>query len=145
MANIYGIANPLALPAVYVPANDVSVTAGTPATVITTGAIAALDGESYYPLVLAVLVIVLGGSPATALTVKFILGAGSAVDTYTVEPGLLTASAELVVPVFLIGASSDSAWAGSGSTLNIQVTATTQNVTVKKVGSRAIVMLNRGP
>lgn len=127
------------------PGSDVAVSSSTATTVITTGALAALDPGPYFPLIAGVLVIVLGGSAPSALTVKFILGAGSAVDTYTVEPGLLVNSAELVVPVFLVGVNSAVAWIGAGSTINLQVTATGQAVTVKGVGSRIIAQLLRGP
>jgi hypothetical protein len=141
----WGVAAPLALPAVYVPANDTSCTSSTATTVITTGALAALDNGDYYPLIWGVLTILLGGTAPSALTVKFILGSGSAVDTYTVEPALLVNSAELVIPIVLVGANSASAWAGSGSTINVQVTATGQAVTCKKVGSRLLVALFKGP
>jgi hypothetical protein len=145
---IYGVANPLPAAAVYVtagPGSDVAVSSSTATTVITTGALTALNAGPYYPLLQGVLVIVLGGTAPSALTVKFILGAGSAVDTYTVEPALLANSAELVIPFFLAGVNSASAWIGSGSTINLQVTATGQAVTVKGVGSRMIAQLLRGP
>lgn len=145
---IYGVANPLPAAAAYVtagPSGDVTCNSSTATTVITTGALTALNPGPYYPLIQGVLTIVLGGTAPSALTVKFILGAGSAVDTYTVEPGLLVNSAELVVPVFLVGVNSASAWIGSGSTINVQVTATGQAVTCKGVGSRIIAQLFRGP
>jgi hypothetical protein len=141
----WGVAKPLPLPAVYIPANDVTCNSSTATTAITTGALSALDNGNYYPLILGVITILLGGTAPSALTIKFILGAGSAVDTYTVEPALLVNSAELVIPIALIGANSATSWSGSGSTINVQITATGQAVTCKKVGSRLIVALFCGP
>jgi hypothetical protein len=141
----WGVASPLALPAVYNPTGDITCTADTAVTAITTGAIKALDNGNYYPLLLVTLAILQGATKPTSLTVKFILGAGTAVDTYTVEPGLLSNNGELVVNCALVGANSASAWSGVGSTINLQVTAAGQAVTCKQVGSRALVALFRGP
>lgn len=145
MGNSWGTQLSQPLAGTYVPASDTSCPAGTATTVVTTGAITTQFAGTFAPKLDGVLVILLGGTAPSALTVKFILGSGSAVDTYTVEPGLLVNSAELVVPIFLVGTSSDSAWAGAGSTINVQVTATGQAVTCKKVGSRILVQLSRGP
>lgn len=143
MGNIYGIANPVPTPAIYVPSGDVTCGAGTAVTVVTSGALAALNSGYYYPTIVGVLTLLLGGTAPSAITIKFILGSGSAVDTYTVEPGLLVNSAELLVPVTLVGVSSQTAWIGSGATINVQVTATGQAVTCKAVGSRLLISLNR--
>lgn len=143
--SIWGVASPLALPAVYSPTGDVTCTADTPITVITTGALTALNPGNYFPLIWFVLSIVQGATKPNTLTVKFILGAGSAVDTYTVDPTTLVNSAKLTVTGCLVGANSASAWVGSGSTINIQVTAAAQAVTCDQVGSRAVVALFRGP
>jgi hypothetical protein len=78
------------------------------------------------------------------MTIKFILGAGSAVDTYTVEPALLVNLAELMIPILLLGAVSASAWQGAGATINVQVTAIGQAVICLKVGSRLLFELLRG-
>lgn len=145
MGNSWGTQLSSPLVGTYVPANDTTCNAGTATTVVTSGAITTQFPGAFAPILEGVLVILLGGTAPSALTIKFILGSGSAVDTYTVEPALLVNSAELVVPIFLVGTSSDSAWAGSGSTINVQVTATGQAVTCKKVGSRILVQLVRGP
>src|SRR5271154_6135768 len=144
MGNQYGVANPIPTPTVYVPSGDVTCTSSTAVTVVTSGALAALGSGYYYPTISGVLTLLLGASPPSACTVKFILGSGSAVDTYTVEPGLLTTLAELMVPINLVGLSSASAWLGSGATVNVQVTATGQAITCKAVGSRLLIALNRG-
>jgi hypothetical protein len=143
MGNTYGVANPTPTPLVYVPANDVTCTSSTATTVVTSGALTALDGGFYYPLLQGLLTILLGATAPSALTVKFILGAGSAVDTYTVEPALLVNSAELVIPIVLVGTSSATSWSGVGSTINVQVTGTGQATTCKKVGSRLLITLLR--
>jgi hypothetical protein len=145
MAQIYGVANPLALPAVYLTASgaDVSCVAGSETNVITSGAITGSAAGSLYPRIDAFLTILLGATAPSALVIAFRLGAGADVDSFTVEPALLTNNAELMFPLALIGVSSASAWIGSGSTVNLTVKPTGQNVTVKGVGSRMVVTLLR--
>jgi len=135
------------LPAIYttVAGADVTLTAGSEITVITTGALVANNPGDYYPMIWLWLTIVLGAAAPSALQLAFKLGSGSDVDTFVIEPGLLVNLAELTIGVTLIGANSATAWQGSGSTINITGKATTQAATAKFVGSRAIVALMRGP
>ena len=74
---------------------------------------------------------------------RFKIGAGSDVDTYVVEPGLLVNLAEFTITVPLLGVSDPAAWIGAGSTINVTGKATTTACTVKKVGSRALFTLQR--
>src|SRR5271155_3986879 len=113
MGNIWGTAQPGLIPAAVIPA----------------GAVALPAPGAYAPLVMAVLTILLGATPPSALKIAFKLGSGSDVDSYVVEPALLVTLAELVIPVFLAGVQSPTAWVGSGSTLNLTVNATGQAVT----------------
>lgn len=143
MANPWGSNMRQNVLAAFIPSADTSCSAGSATTVITSGAIALTDPGGYQPLIMGVLDILLGATAPSALTVSFILGSGSAVDTYTVEPGLLTNNAELYLPIFLVGGSSATDFTGSGSTINVQVTPTGQAVTAKKVGSRLFVQFLR--
>jgi hypothetical protein len=147
MGNVYGIASPLPLAAVYgcVAGADVTLTAGTEVTFITTGAISAPGPGDWYPIIWGVLVDYLGATAPSALVIAFKIGAGSDVVTYTVDPGQLVNSAKIVVPFFLVGTNSGSAWIGGGSTINITANGTGQASTAKNVGSWAAVMLARGP
>lgn len=141
---IYGIANPYATPAVYIASADVTLTAGSEVTVITTGAITANPAGTpgtFYPLIFLTWTLVMGGTASAAVQFAFKLGSGSDVDTFVVEPGLLVNSAEIENEVTLVGAASNSAWIGAGSTINITGKATTTACTFKKVGSRAVVLL----
>lgn len=144
---IYGVANPLATAAIYGTAagGDVTLTAGSEITIITTGALVALNAGPYYPLIWLTVAVLLGGTAPTALQFAFKLGSGADVDTYVIEPGTLTTSAEFVLAIPLVGANSTAAWIGSGSTINITGKATTTACTVKGVGTRALVQLVRGP
>jgi hypothetical protein len=145
VGTVYGVAQPLPLPAVYTPSGDVTCNSSTETTCITTGAINAGNPFDYYPLIWGVATIYLGGTAPSALVLAFKIGAGSDVDTLTVDPGQLVNSAKLMIPFMLVGANSASAWSGAGSTINITANATGQAVTFKQVGSRAIVALLRGP
>jgi hypothetical protein len=145
---IYGVANPLPAAAVYVtagPGSDVSVTAASETTIITTGALTALNPGPYYPVIWLTAECLMGGTAASALVYAFKLGSGSDVDTYTVAPAKLVNSATVGSAICLVGTNSATSWVGSGSTINITCTSTGQNVTVKGVGTRAVVALFRGP
>jgi hypothetical protein len=147
MGNVYGVANPLALPVLYGTASgaDVSCPAGSETTVISTGAIAALNAGDYYPFAFGSLAILLGGTAPSALIIAMRLGSAADVATYTFPPALLVNGATIIAPVMLVGANSGSAWIGAGSIINITVTPTGQNVTCKGVGSQFAVALFRGP
>ena len=139
--NLYGAAVPFATPAVYIAAADVTLTAGTEVTCITTGALTAYSPGTWYPLIFLTYDIIFGGTASTALQFAFKLGSGSDVDTFVVEPGLLVNSAEITSGVCLVGTPSNTSWSGAGSTINITGKATTTACTFKKVGSRAVVVL----
>ena len=147
MGNIYGVAGQAPLPAVYgcVSGADVTLTADTEVTFITTGAISAAYPGNYYPLIQGVLVNYLGGTKPNALTIAFKIGSGADVVTYTVDPGQLVNSAKIVVPFCLIGVASGTQWVGSGATINITALGTAQASTAKNVGTYALVSLVRAP
>lgn len=109
--------------------------AGTAVPLIQTNAI------DVYPYIAGVLVLVLGATAPSALVISYATTAGTAIDSYTVEPALLVNLAELVIPFFLVGPLSSTLYGGAGKDPLIQVTPTGQNVTAKKVGSRAIFQL----
>lgn len=147
MGNIYGVANSLAAAAIYVtagPSGDVSVTAGSETTFITTGALVALNPGNYYPLIWLASSCLMGGTAATALVYAARLGSAADFDSYTVNPAKLTNNATVGDAIPLLGSASTSAWLGSGSTINITVTSTGQNVTIKGAYTRAVVLLMRG-
>lgn len=143
MGNIYGIANPLATPAVYVNTADQTLTAGTEVTIITTGALTALNPGTYVPMIWLYANILMGASLPSALQFAFKLGSGSDVDTQVVDVADATASKGWQYAVPLIGVPSATAWIGSGSTINITATATTNAATFKYATSRALVLLLR--
>ena len=97
-----------------------------------------------YPIIMGVLTIVLGATAPSAMVITYATTSGTPIDTYTVEPGLLVALAELVIPIFFIGPLSNTLYAGAGKDPLIQVNGTGQASTLKKVGSRAIFQLVLG-
>lgn len=145
MGNLYGTANPLALPAVYTNGSDVTLTAGSEITIITTGALAALGPGDYYPMIWLYADIAFGATVSTALTFAFKIGAGSDVDSQAVDLTDVTASKSFQFAIPLIGANSGTAWIGAGSTINITALAATTAATFAHLFSRAIVALFRGP
>lgn len=145
MGSIYGVANPLALPAAYTPTGDTTLTAGVETTFITTGAITAASPGFYYPVIWLTVAIAFGAGAPGALTFAFKLGAGADVDSFAIAPADFIINETHVYAVCLVGANSGTAWVGSGSTINITGLGTTNNSTAKQTGSRAVVALFRGP
>jgi len=147
MANIYGAADNPYLPGSYgcVSGADVTLTSSTKVTFITTGTILTNIRADYYPLITGLLTVVLGGTAPSAFVIGFQIGSGSSVGTFTVEPALLTNSAELMIPFCFVGANSASAWFPTGSTINITAQGTGQASTAKNVGTYAVVQLIKGP
>jgi hypothetical protein len=144
MGNVWGIANPVGLPATYNPTGDINCPAGVSTTVITTGPLAALNPGDYYPYAVVMCGFLLGGTPPTNLRVNLNMG-GGALDWFDWNVGLLAAAAPLFGTVVLVGPNSGSAWVGPGSTINIGVNPTGQAVTFKLLGSGARIALYRGP
>lgn len=143
--SIWGVARPGIVPVQYVPAADVTLTAGTAVLIATTTAavIAAISG-GYYPLLLCTVVSLQGGTAASALVYSFRFNGGSDIATYTVEPGELINATERSDSFALVGVESQSAWWPTGTIVELWGKATTQAVTVKKVGTQFLLMLGAG-
>jgi len=128
-------------------ATDASCTAGAATTVLQYGSSPLLftyAAGGFFLQCHATLALILGATPPTALTITLNLATAGLQDTYTVPPGLLTASAELLIPVTLFSANSGSIWYPTGDNPQIQVTPTGQAVTCKAVGTRSTVVLQQG-
>jgi hypothetical protein len=145
MGNVYGIQQPWAQAASFTNGSDVTLTAGSETTMITTGNISAPGPGDYYPLIFLACAILFGATAPTALTFAFKIGAGSDVDTQAVAVASMVANATTYFYIPLIGANSATAWIGTGSTINITGLAATTAATFKFAGSRAVVWLCRGP
>jgi hypothetical protein len=146
MSNIYGVANPVLNASIgaTVGGADVTLTAGSETTIFTFSNISSPTPGNYYPLLHCMPTALFGSSAPTALVFAFKIGNGSDVDTFTIEPGLLNNSGEHLFTFLLRGQNSGTSWIGAGSTINITGLATTNNATIKNVGSRAILQLIRG-
>ncbi len=143
--SLAGIQNPFFLPAVYSPASDVTVTAGTPVILATTTtAVIAKNAGGYYPILFCTVASLQGATAATALVYSFRIHSGTDISTYTVTPSQLTNNANLVHGFVLIGVESQSAWYPTGSIIELWGSATTQNVTVKQVGTQFLLALGVG-
>lgn len=143
--SIWGVARPQLVPVQYVLAADVTVTAGTPVLIATTTtAVAAIISGGYYPKLTCTVTSVQGAAAATALVYSMRIHSGTDIATYTVEPGLLTNNAELVHGFTLVGVESATAWFPTGSIIELWGSATTHDVTVKKVGTQMLLELGIG-
>lgn len=134
--SIWGIDQSLAGPQVATAGADVACAAGTETNVISASIPVGFSGFNAVLFVDVACSIVLGATPPTALVVALRLGAGADVDTYTISPAGLVASAILQLAPALVANLSRSSAGGNG-TWNVTVNATGQAVTFK-AGGRAL-------
>ena len=144
MGNIWGTAQPNFVSGKFVPAGDVALPAGTKTTIINPGSLIAPSAGAYYPLIAGVLAITLGAVAPSSLTIAFQLNAGSDVDTVIVPVLSLVALANIIMPFWLVGANSGSAWVGAGSAVTISALSAAQASTLRVSGSVAYLQLLRG-
>lgn len=144
---IWGVANPWPLPVIYIPATDITLTAGSEVLAITTtSALKGNPGQSYVPVIFGNAVLTMGGAAATALVLAARYTGGSDFATQKVAAGLLVNSAVINVPVALVGATVDAAADGSigGAAIEITGKATAHDATWTKDGTSIAIMLIPG-
>lgn len=147
MANLYGVANPIALPAQAntIGAADVNCPAGTETNVIAIPTNVPISQGWYYPAVFAVLAISLGATPPTGVQLGARIGAGADFSYWAIYPGMLAASITLEQSFQLFGAGTILAYSTGPLTINISVNPTAQAVTARFSGSYAYAWWNRAP
>ena len=144
---IWGVANPWPLPAIYAPANDVTLTAGSEVLAITTtSALKGNPGQSYVPVIFGCACITMGAAASAALTLAARYSGGSDFATQVIPAGALVNLAVLTIPILLIGASVDAAGDGTigGAAIEITGDATTHAATWTKIGTALTIMLIPG-
>ena len=143
----YGTANPGPTPAIYAPANDVTLTAGSEVLAITTtSALVGIPGLSYIPVILGLACITMGGTASSALTLAARYSGGSDFATQVIPAGVLVNSAVLTLAVCLVGASVDAAADGTigGAAIEITGHTVTQAATWTKIGTQLTILLLPG-
>ena len=123
---------------------DVTCTGDATVTAMSVGGIASAlvqaTAQDFIPFIMGALAFDLSATPPTALTITYATTAGTPIDTFVVDPGLLVLSTSIVVPLFLSGPSSASLFGGAGATPLIQVLSATNDCTLLAAGSRAFIM-----
>lgn len=145
---IWGVANPVPIPAVYSPSGNVTCTAGTEVTcVTTTTALTGQPGQGYFPLIFGVLTFLMGATASASLVIaaRFHNGSDFA-QTQTVDTGLLANNATIAIPVVIIGADATANASGQLSAQPIEVTALagTTACTCRAASSFLAIGLNPG-
>lgn len=145
MANQYGVANtPLtATLTSTIGAADVSCPSATETNVVAQILKGSDTSGFYYPEAIGVLVLVLGATPPGGITIAMRIGAGADIQSFSIAPTLLVASATLMIPIGLVAVASQVPWQGAGSTLNLTVNPTTQAVTAKFATTAVVMRLVR--
>jgi hypothetical protein len=145
MGNIVGVDGEMPLDAQYIPAADVTLTAGSEILgITTTTAFAALSPGSYYPIIRGSLTFLMGATASAALVIAWRFNGGADIGTYTVAPALLANNATIQIPFEFLGVDSGSIWFATGKIIEITGKTTTTACTLNKVGSYAMVGLRRG-
>lgn len=146
--SIWGVANPIPLPAVFSPGSDVTCTAGAEVLcVTTTNPLTGVPGQNYVPWIFGCLAFLMGATASAALVIAARFNGGSDFATQTVDTGMLVNSATLSIPVALIGATLRCLGNGNYGTKQIEVTAkaTTTACTCRQVASQIMIALLPGP
>lgn len=130
----WGTAKPQGLPTIVgtVAGADVTLTAGSDITGFTPAAalIAPYEGGWAYNVDVAA-VIVLGATPPVSLVVKLKTAGATVLDTYTVPPAQLVASAIIVVAPTMIGTTSSTLYWPTGDTPIVTFNCGTTAATLK--------------
>jgi hypothetical protein len=134
--SIWGVNQALASPVVTTATSNVSCPAGTETNVLPASLLWTTPGIDVYVECAAEMVITLGSTAPTALAINVRAGSGPDVDTFTVPPVLLVASANLILSPVLV-MSINRGYFPTGITFNLSVTPTGQAVTVQ-AQSRAV-------
>jgi hypothetical protein len=143
--SIWGVANPMPVPQLIVPATDITLTAGSEILIATTTAMAAPAGGSCYPWAFLAVTFLFGATAPTALQLAMRFNGGADISTFVVAPGSLVALALIDVSNFFVGLNSSSVFAGAGKIIEITGKATTTACTVKQVGTSILAGLGMGP
>lgn len=145
MANLYGVANVLSPFSTFtlIGGADVACPAATETNIIA----ATLAGQDtsgfYFPFAFATVVLLMGATPATSITLAIRVGAGADMNTQAIPPAVLVANATVVFPLHIRGTTSQAAYQSPGSVINLTVNPTAQAVTAKFVGCHAAMGLTR--
>ena len=143
----WGVAHPWPLPVIYAPANDVTLTAGSEVTAITTtSALIGQPGRAYIPVIFGCGIFTMGGTASAALQLAARYHSGSDFATQVVAAGRLVNSATIEVSICMIGASVTANPDGTVGTGAIEITgaATTTACTWTKIGTAVMIMLIPG-
>lgn len=146
--SIYGVAIPGVTPALYAPAADVTLVAGTETQFATTTAVLAGNpSQDYVPVIFGVMVVTLGAAAPSALTIAARFHGGSDFATQVVPAGILVNNGVLYIPILLIGANVRAAANGNIGSGAIEFTglSATQASTATKIGTNLTVLLLPGP
>jgi hypothetical protein len=144
-SNLYGVANPVAVPIILSTATLIACNPGVETTVLSSAPLVAPSAGFFYPLIFLAFLIQFGATLPTTLSFNARIGAGADFDQMGLNMSAATALGNIMYYFPLVGIPSNVAWAGSGSVLNLTINAAAQLVNFIGSGSRAIVALYRAP
>jgi hypothetical protein len=147
VANLYGVANPVILPAsnFTIGVVDVACPLGVETNVMASPNLVAISNGYFYVGCVGAIYIQLGATAPTNLVVAARINNGADIVQAGTSGALLVANALVQFPVFLFGGASQTAWQGLGSPVQISVNPNTQPVTVRASGSVVWITLYRAP
>lgn len=146
MANLYGVANNIGIP-IYtnlIGGANVAVPAGVETNVADSGLIIAPSNGYFATVWAGALTVTMGVSVPTSLIIAARIGAGSDYTQFQVPSNIFVASANLFVPFFVAGPSSQVPWQPPGSHVYLTVTAAGQAVNISQLFSTTFFWLIRG-
>jgi|SRR5215469_3931989 len=124
--SIAGVNNTPPVWAVFSPSGNVTCTAGTEVTcVTTTNPLTATAGQGYFPVILGCMSFLMGGTASASLVIAARYHSGSDFSqTQTVATGILVNSATISVPIMIVGAAAICNVSGQINAAALEVAAT---------------------
>jgi hypothetical protein len=142
VANLYGVANPVANGVSVAQATTLVCNAGVETTIMS-ATLAAPSAGFFYPAVWGTLFMSQSATPATAVSFGARIGAGADFATQPVPVYFLSANTNTMFSFFLVGAPSGTIWQGAGATINMTVNPTGFAVNCNQPGGQACFFLFR--
>lgn len=143
--NLYGVSQPGFTALALNNPGDTAVTAGTETNFLASvGAVVAPGQGNWFACIFYTVVVLFGATAPGSLTVAGRLGALADFDSQTLAAALLVNAATVVMTGCLVSPALQSNFFPTGAVVNVSVNCTTQNVTAKGGGSRAVLALFRG-
>lgn len=143
--SIWAVANALPIPQSLTLGSDLVLPSGSSTQILQSTAFIAPAGATVYPWIYSALAVLMGATPPTALQFTCNIPGVTTFLTFIIAPALLVANATFMISFLGFGVPSRFSYAGAGAGVGVSGQPTTQNCTIKQVGTICTAGLALGP